>query len=371
MARADPKDVIYRRRRFDSDVIELCVRWYLTYRLSYRDLVAMMADRGIAVTHTTIMRWVFRYVPEYERRWSRFARPVGTSWRMDETAVSIKGRPHYVYRAVDKAGKSVHSMLSDVRSVRAAQAFFQRSVNVAGTGWPSKINLDKYPASHRALKLLGEEDTRWRSVRVRDRRYLNNVIEQDHRAIKRRCAPMLGFKSMNQAAVTLAGIELAHRIRKRRRPPAFEWQDRLESNPGVVKSDRLLGPSFPRVCDPHARSCEILQIACRYHEAMCGGDCGDGAIGEVHGVSRGLCLGVQGAKGRSSICTKFQQPPLKQRKQVPGHGLLELCASLAGGQLCHASPEFGHCDSRQVKRLGSLAVEPCQNVLIGQWPERL
>ena len=159
MPRAVPKDIIYRRRRFDSDVIELCVRWYLTYRLSYRDLVAMMADRGVVVTHTTIMRWVFRYVPEYERRWSRFARPVGTSWRMDETAVSIKGRPHYVYRAADKAGKSVHSMLSDVRSVRAAQAFFQRSVNVAGAGWPSKINLDKYPASHRALKLLGEEDT--------------------------------------------------------------------------------------------------------------------------------------------------------------------------------------------------------------------
>ena len=115
---------IYRRRRFTSSTIELCIRWYLTYRLSYRDLVAMMADRGVTVMHTTIIRWVFRYVPEYERRWARFARPVGTSWRMDETAVSIKGQLHYVYRAVDKSGKSVHSMLSDVRSVRAAQAFF-------------------------------------------------------------------------------------------------------------------------------------------------------------------------------------------------------------------------------------------------------
>ena len=117
-----PRDAIFRRRRFNADVIELCVRWYLTYSLSYRDLVAMMADRKVAVTHTTIMLWVFRDVPECEKRWSRFARPVGTSWRMDETAVSIKGQLHYVYRAVDKAGKSVHSMLSDVRSVRSGLA---------------------------------------------------------------------------------------------------------------------------------------------------------------------------------------------------------------------------------------------------------
>jgi hypothetical protein len=105
-------------------------------------------------------------------------------------------------------------MLTSTRTVQAAKAFFRRAVETAGVGWPVKINLDKYPASHRALKLLGQEDARWRSVLVRDRRDLNNVVEQDHRAIKWRCASMLGFKSAETAAVTIAGIELAHRVRK-------------------------------------------------------------------------------------------------------------------------------------------------------------
>jgi transposase-like protein len=96
---------IYRRRVFDAEVIELCVRWYISYRLSYRDLVEIMAERGVQVAHTTILRWVLRYVPEYEKRWSRFARPVGTSWRVDETYISIRGRWHYLYRAVDKHGR--------------------------------------------------------------------------------------------------------------------------------------------------------------------------------------------------------------------------------------------------------------------------
>jgi transposase-like protein len=68
------RDPIYRARRFSAETIELCVRWYITYRLSYRDLAAMLAERGTLVSHTTIMRWVLRYVPEYERRWARFAR---------------------------------------------------------------------------------------------------------------------------------------------------------------------------------------------------------------------------------------------------------------------------------------------------------
>lgn len=93
MTQAIARDAIYRRRRFRSETIELCVRWYITYRLSYRDLVAMMAERGIIVSHTTIMRWVMRYVPEFEKRWARYARPVHPSWRVDETAVSVRGGP--------------------------------------------------------------------------------------------------------------------------------------------------------------------------------------------------------------------------------------------------------------------------------------
>lgn len=214
MSKCAARDATYRGRRFPAETIELCVRWYITYRLSYRDLVAMMAERGIVVSHTTIMRWVLRHVPEYERRWARFARSPGSSWRMDETAVAVRGGRHYLYRAVDRRGKSVASLLCSDRSMEAAQAFFRTAVNLDGVSWPHKINVDGNSATHRGLRLLGDEDGRWRSVVVRARRYLNNVIEQDHRAIKQRCAPMLGLKSFRSAAITLAGIELAHRIRK-------------------------------------------------------------------------------------------------------------------------------------------------------------
>ncbi len=214
MTKPIERDPIYRCRRFQTENIELCVRWYITYRLSYRDLAAMMAERGVTVSHTTIMRWVFRYVPEYERRWDRFARPVNSSWRMDETAVSVRGGLHYLYRAVDKHGKSVASLLRADKGMDAAQAFFRKAVASNQCIWPRKVNLDGNAASHRALRLLANEDLKWKSVVVRSCRYLNNIVEQDHRVIKRRCASMLGLKSFETAAVTFAGIELANRIRK-------------------------------------------------------------------------------------------------------------------------------------------------------------
>jgi transposase-like protein len=134
MTKPIERDAIYRGRGFQTKTIELCVRWYITYRLSYRDLAAMMAERGVVVSHTTIMRWVLHYVPEYERRWNRFARPVNSSWRMDETAVSVRGGLHYLYRAVDKHGNSVGSLLRADRGTDAAQAFFREAV--AGAGRP-------------------------------------------------------------------------------------------------------------------------------------------------------------------------------------------------------------------------------------------
>lgn len=214
MTKRIERDAIYRRRRFSAETIELCVRWYITYRLSYRNLAAMMAERDVIVSHTTIMRWVLRYVPEYERRWDRFARPPGASWRMDETAVSVRGGRHYLFRAVDRNGKSVGSLLCNDRDMESAQAFFRSVVAHGRVPWPDKINIDGNKATLRGLRVLGEEDHRWRQVEVRERRYLNNVVEQDHRAIKQRCASMLGLKSFRSAAITLAGVELAHRIRK-------------------------------------------------------------------------------------------------------------------------------------------------------------
>jgi transposase-like protein len=187
------RDPIYRGRRFQAETIEHCVRWYITYRLSYRDLVAMMAERGVTVSHSTIHRWVLRYVPEYERRWARFARPVSRSWRMNETAVSVRGGRHYLYRAVDRDGKSVHSLLCKDHTVESAQALFRSAVARTNVLWPTRINLDGNAATHRGLRLLAGEDRRWCSVELRVRRYLNNVVEQDHRAIKQRCASVLGL----------------------------------------------------------------------------------------------------------------------------------------------------------------------------------
>jgi transposase-like protein len=208
------RDPIYRGRRFQSEIIELCVRWYLTYRLSYRDLVEMLAERGVTVSHTTIYRWVQQYVPEFERRWSRYAKPVHPSWRVDETAILVRGGHHYLYRAVDKFGKTVDSLLCADRSVSAARAFFCKALKTHHPRQPRKLNLDGNAASHRALHLLRKENPNLHSVVIRSSRYLNNIVEQDHRAIKRRCAPMLALKSFRTAAVTLAGVELAHRIRK-------------------------------------------------------------------------------------------------------------------------------------------------------------
>jgi transposase-like protein len=214
MTAAITRDPIYRYRRFQPEIIELCVRWYLTYRLSYRDLVEMLAERGITVSHTTIYRWVQQYVPEFERRWSRYAKPVDPSWRVDETAISVRGGMRYLYRAVDKFGKTVDSLLCADRSVSAARAFFFKALKTHYPRRPQKLNLDGNAASHLALRLLMQESPDLQSVVVRSSRYLNNIVEQDHRAIKRRCAPMLALKSFRTAAVTLAGVELAHRIRK-------------------------------------------------------------------------------------------------------------------------------------------------------------
>jgi transposase-like protein len=161
--------------------------------LSYRDLVAMMAERGIVVSHTTIHRWVIRYVPEFEKRWNRFARPVNNSWRVDETYIKVRGKWHFLYRAVDKHGKTVDFLLRPDRSVAAAQAFFRKALSRYLPRWPRKITLDGLKQSHMALRLLRREDPKWKYVQVRCSKYLNNLIEQDHRAIKCRCASTGGF----------------------------------------------------------------------------------------------------------------------------------------------------------------------------------
>jgi transposase-like protein len=117
---------LFKGRNFDQQVIVLCVRWYLSYKLSSRDLVNMMDERGIVLAHTTILRWVQRYVPEFEKRWGRYARSIGSSWRCHETYITVKGRRTYLYRAVDKQGRTVDFLLSKRRDVVAAKRFFTK-----------------------------------------------------------------------------------------------------------------------------------------------------------------------------------------------------------------------------------------------------
>ena len=173
-----PDGEIFKGRHFDRQVIILCVRWYLSFKLSSRDLVEMMAERRIGLAHTTILRWVQRYVPEFEKRWSRYARTVGGSWRCDETYIKVNGGWTYLYRAVDKQGRTVDFWLSGRRDVAAAKAFFRKSMKQNGA--PRVITLDAYAASHRAIADLKAEGKMPKRVRVRSSKFLNNGIEQDH-----------------------------------------------------------------------------------------------------------------------------------------------------------------------------------------------
>lgn len=305
MPRAASRNAIYYRRRYTPEIIELCVRWYVTYRLSYRDLSAMMAERDVAVSHTTIMRWVQRYVPEFARRWARFSTPTNSSWRMDETAVSVQGRWNYLYRAVDRNGKSIHSMLSDDRAIGSAQEFCRQAVRVTES-WPEKINLDRNAASHRGLRLLCEEDSRWKTVTVRARRYLNNIIEQDHRAIKQRCAPVLGLKSFRTAQVTFSGIELAHRIRKRQFAVAYERNGQALSLKELW-DQALSGKSLPGIVDKNSSPL-------------------------THQISTTVRPRVLGRRTRSGV--------VRHQRKVPFGGGLHLLVTPKGGRYWHYRHRF-------------------------------
>jgi len=203
---------LFTGRHFDRLLIIQAVRWYITYKLSYRDVCELMAERGVTLVHTTVMRWVQCYVPVFEKRWKKYARPVGLSWRVDETYIRVKGKWTYLYRAVDKQGRTVDFLLSEHRDKAAANRFFKKAIG--NNKAPQKITLDGYEATHQAVADLQAEGVLSATVEVRTSKYLNNLIEQDHRRVKQRYYPMLGFKKFCNAEVTLSGIELAQKIKK-------------------------------------------------------------------------------------------------------------------------------------------------------------
>src|SRR2546430_11955504 len=229
----------FKWRHFEAEIILLCVRWYLRYSLSYRDLEEMMAERGLAVDHTTIYRWVQRYAPELEQRSRPHLKATNDSWRVDETYIKIKGTWTYLYRAVDSEGNTLEFLLSPTRDAEAAKRFlikalhfstssasqvsaseepatdsFKQEAQKVSKPAPRVINVDKNAAYPKAIADLKAAGVLPQSVELRQVKYLNNLVEQDHRFIKRLVKPGLGFFSLESAERTLHGYEAMHMIRK-------------------------------------------------------------------------------------------------------------------------------------------------------------
>jgi putative transposase len=200
----------FKGMRFPMDVILVCIRWYMAYPLSYRHIEEMMRERGVSVDHSTINRWAIRFLPAIEKLSRKYKRKVGASWRMYETYIKVKGIWKYLYRAVDKEGKTVDFLLTAHRDMAAARQFFQKAMRE--NGMPDKIAMDKSGANKAAIdEINGGMEV---PINVCQVKYLNNIVEQDHRAIKRVTRPILGFKSFRAASNALAGIELMHMIHK-------------------------------------------------------------------------------------------------------------------------------------------------------------
>ncbi|MFC3724661.1 IS6 family transposase [Neoaquamicrobium sediminum] len=217
---------MFKGRHFDRSVILLCVRWYLAYGLSLRDLKEMMAERGISIDHSTIHRWVVHFSPVLLKRFNRRKRSVGSKWHMDETYIKVRGQWMYLYRAIDSVGDTVEFWFSEHRDLPAAKRFLRKALQHHGR--PDRIVIDGSQTNREAIiscdaesRLKDRSRRALEAIRIRKSQYLNNRIEQDHRRIKRRIRPMLGFKSFSSAVVTLAGIEMVHMMRKRQGRFAF------------------------------------------------------------------------------------------------------------------------------------------------------
>lgn len=208
------RPTLFRGRHFQDQIILQCLRWYLRYSLSYRDLEEMMTERGLSVDHSTIARWVLRYAPILAERIRRDMRNPNGSWRVDETYVRVAGRWTYLYRAVDSKGSTIDFLLSPYRDRLAAKHFLQLALSNCGKIRPRVINVDGHPAYSSVIAELKHAGELGKHCRCRKSQYLNNIIEQDHRFIKKRIAASLWFRSADGALRTIAGYEAMHIIRK-------------------------------------------------------------------------------------------------------------------------------------------------------------
>ena len=219
--------------QFPTDIVLLSVLWRLRYKLGFRDVAELLLQRGYDVTHETVRSWEFRFAPLLsERLRAKRNGQAGRSWYLDETYVRVGGHWRYLYRAIDRDGNLLDSMLSEQRDRAAARRFLRRLVEIA-TRKPLRLT-DRHPAYGKAIRwILG------RKVLHRQNRYLNNRIEQDHRAIKQRYYPMLGFGQMQSATRFCAAFEELRQylrisprpgeppvsLSERRRVFGSRWQD--------------------------------------------------------------------------------------------------------------------------------------------------
>jgi putative transposase len=203
--------ISFKGAHFPQEIILMGVRWYVAYPLSYRHVEELLEERGVPIDHATIQRWVVKYSPLLEEAFHRRKRLVWVSWRMDETYIKIKGAWYYFYRAVDKQGQTIDFLLTVHRDEHAAKRFLTKAIRRHGV--PETITIDGSAANKAAIESYNEDHGT--AIEIRQSKYLNNLVEQDHRAVKRVTRPMLGFKSFDAAQGTLVGIELMHMIKKK------------------------------------------------------------------------------------------------------------------------------------------------------------
>ncbi len=204
----------FKWRHFEPEIILLCVRWYCRFQLSYRDLEEMMRERGLEVHHSTVWRWVQAYAPEINKRIRPHLKMSGTSYRVDETYIKVGKSCKYLYRAVDKEGNTIEFMLSAKRDIFAAKRFFKKMMRAEHRRLPFSISVDKNAAYPDAFTSSQNEKVLPHDCTLRRVKYLNNVIEQDHRFIKKKVRSSQCFKRFHTAERTIEGIESVNMMRK-------------------------------------------------------------------------------------------------------------------------------------------------------------
>jgi transposase, IS6 family len=206
----------FKGRQHPGEVIILCVRWYLRYPLSYEQVAELLAERGVEVDASCIWRWVQAYAPELNKRCRPYLKPTNKSYRIDETYIRVKGADKYLYRALDSTGQTIDFLLTAKRDTAAAKRFLRRAIQASGNPMPRVLNVDKNPAYPAAMEALKADDVILRRVALRQCKYLNNVIEQDHRTVKKRVWLAKGYGTFQSAWRTIQGIEAMHMIGKGR-----------------------------------------------------------------------------------------------------------------------------------------------------------